>query len=115
MNMITILKVEPGKFPEIKEIKDEIRDLQNEVGGSIEVVYPWPRSSVCLICNDEGKLLDLPPNRLLPEIWDVIAGPFFLAGYYHGPDGGELCSLTPEQLIKFEARFHEPLPEDIFE
>ena len=35
--------------------------MQAIVGGQIQALYPW-EDSVALICNDEGKLLRLPPT-----------------------------------------------------
>ena len=53
------------------------------VGGPIQAIYPFPEP-VALICHEEGKLLGLPLNRALRdkdgEIYDIIAGPFFLCG-----------------------------------
>lgn len=56
------------------------------------------------ICNDEGKLLPLPPNRLYGPT-DFFAGPFLIYG-----DGGEdLISLTDSQITKYEKKYHSPL------
>ena len=57
-----------------------------------------------IICNDEGKLLPLPPNRLYGPT-DFFAGPFLICG-----DGGEdLISLTDSQITKYEKKYHSPL------
>ena len=65
---------------------------------------------MALVCNDEGKLLGLPLNRVLRldtgEIYDVIAGTFFLCA---APPGSEKFeSLTEEQLARYAARFALP-------
>lgn len=52
---IKILKIEPGKKPEIKEIEDGLKSLQDEVQGDIEAVYPFD-DNVGIICNEEGKI-----------------------------------------------------------
>ena len=44
-----ILKIEPDKIPYVKEIKSELRALQDEVQGSIEAVCLEP--GVILCCN----------------------------------------------------------------
>ena len=75
---MTILFVQPGKRPVEKTIPHTLQDLQAQVGGTIEIVYPWPDRRVGLVCNDEGKLEGLPLNRAIPEIEDAIAGDFFL-------------------------------------
>ena len=38
------------------------------------------------------------------EIYDIIAGPFFLCGA--PPDSENFTSLTPEQMAHYEAQFH---------
>ena len=72
---IQVLKVEPGKAPKIVTIPNTLEAMQQMVGGYIEVI---PLDDVCLVCNEEGKLMGLPGNRRLGN--DVIAGTFFLAG-----------------------------------
>ena len=49
-----------GKSPEIEEIKDELKTYQKIVGGNIEV-FPFVDDILC-VCNDEGKLINLPVN-----------------------------------------------------
>ena len=76
-----ILVVGPGKHPYTQEIKGDLASMQAVVGGLIQAVYPF-QEQVALICNEEGKLLGLPPNRVLRDdkgrIYDVICGTFFL-------------------------------------
>lgn len=52
---ITVLVVEPGKTPYVKEIDSGLVSLQSEVGGWIEAVYPF-EDPVAIVCNEEGKL-----------------------------------------------------------
>ena len=105
---ITVLVVEPGKAPYTKEIGDDWRAFQAEVGGAFQIVYPG-YDPVGLVCNDDGKLLGLPMNRGLRDdagdLYDVIAGTFFLVGL---GGGGTTVSLTEEQIRKYEQRFHDP-------
>ena len=86
---ITILKVEPGKIPETVAIPNTLDAMQEVVGGYIEVI---PLNDVCMVCNEEGKLIGLEGNRRVGR--DIISGTFFLAG---DTDYGEFCSLTQEQ------------------
>ena len=72
---ITVLKVEPGKSPETVTMPNTLDAMQKMVGGYIEVL---PLSDVCLVCNEDGKLLGLEGNRRLGN--DIIVGTFFLAG-----------------------------------
>ena len=62
------------------------------------------------VCNEEGKINDLPLNRAIRDadtgdIADIIAGTFFIAG---DTGDGDLCSLTQEQLEHFSQRFAQP-------
>ena len=107
-DMMTVLLVQPGKHPVEITIPHTLKELQKQVGGTIEIVYPWPDRSVGLVCHDEGKLLGLPLNRALPEIGDAIAGDFLLCGLCDTEDGGSLCSLPPEQMSYMKQHFREP-------
>ena len=104
---MTVLLVEPDKHPRPVEIGTELEDLQNAVGGYIEVVYPFDEP-VGLVMNEEGKLEGLPLNRALRDddgrIYDVVAGPFLVVGLTEENFG----SLTPEQMTAFEEKFHSP-------
>ena len=101
-----ILLVEPGKAPRPTEIGDGLESMQVVVGGSIQAVYPF-EEPVALVCNDEGKLLGLPLNRVLRldtgEIYDVIAGTFFLCAA--PPDSDRFASQTEEQIARYSERF----------
>lgn len=101
------LLIKPEQKPEVVSIGTNIRDLQEAVGGWIEVIYPF-EDEVGIICNEEGKLEGLPLNRALRddkgEIYDVVAGNMLVIGL---EDDG-FASLTPEQLDKYEKEFHQP-------
>ena len=104
---MTVLLVEPNQHPRPVEIGTELEDLQNAVGGYIEVVYPFDEP-VGLVMNEEGKLDGLPLNRALRddngEIYDVVAGSFLVVGLTDENFG----SLTPDQMKAFEEKFHSP-------
>lgn len=100
-----VLIVEPMKPPREQEIAGSLATMQAIVGGLIQAVYPF-EEPIALVCNDEGKLLNLPMNRYVPEIRDVIAGTFFLCGA--PPEGENFASLTEERLQRYTRRFYEP-------
>lgn len=97
-----VLIVEPGQYPREAEIEKSLKAEQAVVGGLIECVYPW-QDNACIVCNDEGKLEGLPLNRMLGD-YDVIAGTFFVVGLTED----DFCSLTPEQVKRYEAMYHAP-------
>ena len=106
-NTMKIVKVEPGKKAEIAEIVNDLDAMQALVGGNIECVY-WHDGPFVIICNEEGKLQGLRPNRALMtedgRITDVIAGTFFIAGV----EGDEFTGLSDEQAEEFRALYEKP-------
>lgn len=62
VSMLHVLVVEPGKQPKLRTIPHTLYAMQALVGGPIQAVYPF-EEPVALICNEEGKLEGLPPNR----------------------------------------------------
>lgn len=60
-NEIRVLYVQPGKYPEERIIPNTLSASQKLVGGNIECCCPW-RDSVCIVCNDSGKIDELPPT-----------------------------------------------------
>lgn len=104
---MNVLMIEPGALPRQAEIGEGLAAMQQAVGGPIQAIYPFSEP-VALICHEEGKLIGLPLNRALQdeegEIYDIIAGPFFLCGA--PPDSENFTSLTPEQMAHYEERFH---------
>ena len=101
------LIVEPLKVPYVKEVGEELEDLQREVGGYIEAVYPF-EDEIAIVCNEEGKLNGLELNRALRgddgEIYDIIAGKFLVVGLTEDSFG----SLAPEQIAKYSEMFKTP-------
>ena len=97
MNKIRILVVEPNKEPYQKRIPHTLAEMQKIVGGLIEFVEL--EYNVDLICNEEGKIYNLPFNRAIPN--DIIAGTFFIAGQYKG----ETISLSRKQIKKYKKIF----------
>lgn len=83
--------------------------MQQIVGGTIQAVYPF-EEPVALICNDEGKLLNLPLNRALRDgngaIYDIVAGTFFLCAA--PADSDRFDGLTDEQTQTYLNRFAMP-------
>lgn len=101
-----VVIVEPEKKPRVQSIEDSLASMQEIVGGTIQAVYPFDEP-VALICNDEGKLLNLPLNRALRDsdgrVYDIVAGTFFLCGATASSD--RFDSLTEEQVQHFLKRF----------
>ena len=104
-----VVIVEPEKKPVVQNIDDTLTSMQQIVGGTIQAVYPF-EEPVALICNDEGKLLNLPLNRALRDsngaIYDIVAGTFFLCAA--PADSDHFDGLTAEQTQTYLNRFAMP-------
>ena len=104
---ITVLVVEPQKKPYVKEIENTLASLQREVGGYIQVIYPF-EEQVALIADEESKLKGAPLNRALRdengEVYDIIAGTFLVVGLTEDDFG----SLGEEYIQKFNEFFGSP-------
>lgn len=61
---ISVLLVEPNKYPKMIEIDDTLEAMQAIVGGDIEEYMPF-EDEVAIVCHEEGKLIGLPPNRAI--------------------------------------------------
>lgn len=108
-NMIRVLMIEPGKSPEMREISDTLKSMQEVVGGWIEEYMPFD-DDVALVVNEEGKINGLPLNRAIRSedgsLQDIIAGPFFICS---APVESESYqSLTPEMEKKYREKFRNP-------
>ena len=105
--MLRVVLVEPGKAARVAEIDGSLEGMQKTVSGYIQAVYPF-EETVCLVCNEEGKLQGLPLNRALRdekgEIYDIVAGKFFICGL--GEE--DFASLPKELQKKYEDKFRQP-------
>lgn len=95
---LKVLIVEPNIKPYTAIIENDLEVLQSLVGGYIETVYLSENAEI--ICNEEGKMLDLPANRRLGN--DVIAGRFLIVGN----DGSEhFTSLSDKDINNYLEEF----------
>ena len=104
-----VVIVEPKKKPVVQDIDSDLKSMQKIVGGSIQAIFPFDEP-VALICNEEGKLLNLPLNRALRDdvgnVYDIISGTFFLCAA--PPDSDRFAGLTDQQVKTFMERFDMP-------
>ena len=106
---IDVIMVEPGKEAMVMTMNDSLEAMQDAVGGLIEEYMPF-EDEVALICNDEGKLLGMPPSRSIRsddgQVVDVIAGPFFIA--YAPIESENFLSMPDELREKYLEKFRQP-------
>lgn len=102
--VIEVLMVEPGKEPSVVRLENDLTALQEAVSigasyrGLIEII-PL-EDDVCILGNEEAKLIGLEPNR---RLWsDVLCGVFYVVGQ---DDEGNLCSLSAEHVAYYKEYF----------
>ena len=100
---IKVLMVEPKKAPVVTTLKNDLRSLQEAVSigadsvGLIEIISI--DDNICILCNEEGKLIGLEPNRRFCN--DVLVGVFYVLS----EDGnGNLTSL-PQKSIDYYTKY----------
>ena len=103
---LRIVVVRPGKNPAVSYISDSLKDMQRIVDGYIEF-FMTTGSGIDLICNEEGKLVCLEPNRYFPELDDVICGNIIAITH---DDEGASVSLSDDQVKEAMRMFTEDYP-----
>ena len=99
---IRVLRAEPGGPVRELQIENRLEAFQKSVRGNIECV--GLKDGAVLICDDEGKLKGLRPNRRLGG--DLIVGTFLIAGV---DAEGDFCSLTEAQAERWKKELAEPI------
>lgn len=106
---ITVLLVEPNKYPKEIKIEDSLEAMQELVDGHIEEYMPFD-DEVAIICNEEGKARKLSPNRAIytkdKEMVDVICGKFFIA--YAPIESENFLSMPKDLMEKYKEQFKYP-------
>ena len=79
------IRKKPGCEPELIDIDNTLKALQQEVGGySVAVTLPY---GAALICNEEGRILGLPDNGRVCGV-DVVGTVLIV-----GTKGEEFCDV----------------------
>ena len=85
----------------VGQIENTLKAKQSYVGGLIQAVSLTPE--IIVICNDEGKIQQLPPNRAWVEssgVVDFFAGNILCVRH----SGDEFASILPEDIAEIERR-----------
>jgi len=102
MPKIKVYSMPVGEKGRIKEIENTLESFQKEVGGYIEILSIDKECTLDLVCNEEGKINNLPLNRAWlfeGEVVEVIAGNCFITR--HDKDGGS-ASIEESDVPKIE-------------
>ena len=104
---IKVVLLEPGKLARAAEIDASLAGMQKVVDGLIEPFYPFAER-VCIVCNEEGKINGMRPNRSVKDergvMVDFIFGPAFICDCR----GENLDSLSDEQISRYTKMFRYP-------
>lgn len=93
-NILLCLRKEAGKEAYVDLIPNELKALQEAVGGYIETLTI--ASDVTLIVNEEGTPLGLPYNC------NVCGAELFGTILVVGVDGEEFCSLPGHKIMQYK-------------
>ena len=98
-----VVVAKPGRKAEIREIPATYKALLDLVGGRrIELTEPVS-DDTAVICNEEGKLLDLEPNRGLYDedggLLDIYCGTIVCIGAR--PEDEDFSSLTDTEIAVY--------------
>ncbi|MFR0898133.1 MAG: DUF3846 domain-containing protein [Anaerobutyricum sp.] len=96
-----ILAVRTGEPPEIIDIEHSLDAESEFVGGYIQTIFL--SHTAILVCNDDGKIIGLKPNRVIPG--DFIAGDFFVVGF-DGRD--DFCDISDSDAAFYMDFFSSP-------
>lgn len=90
---------EPGKKPEVREIKNTLKSFQEIVGGFIEAI-PFEKGTI-LVCNEEGKIERRAVNLFYKD--DLIVGTVIITTSNFS--GEEFIDLTDSQILALSEYF----------
>lgn len=104
-----VVVARPGRKAEIREIPATYKALSDLVGGYLELTKPVS-DDTGVICNEEGKLLRLKPNRGMYDedgrLIDIYYGTIVCIGAR--PDEEDFSSLTDTEIAVFMMRYGNP-------
>ena len=98
------IRKKPGCEPEIIEVENTLKALQQEVGGYIETVTI--ASDVVVICNEEGVRLGMPYNCRFVDV-DFV-GPILVVGR----NKDEFCDVPKTDFLMHHLRDEDNTHDD---
>jgi len=107
MQKIRLLEIAPLEQPRLIEVEHTLENLQELVGGTVQVVYPW-EDYVAVLCDDDGKGKGYPANRIIEDEdgnpYDIIVGTFYISGLSQK----SLLSIPDDLAAKYTEKFRYP-------
>ena len=115
-NRIRVIVCRPGERAEVVEIEEELKPMQEIVGGYIQEFMPFSSQkderfeNVAVVCDEEGKIREREKNRAIRDdegkVQDIIAGTFFIC--YAPPESERFMTMPPDLEEEFLHRFLLP-------
>jgi hypothetical protein len=100
---IQVVIVEPNKKPYAKLIDNGLAAMNDIVGGYIEIVRMGQHTpngaELVITVNEEGKLMNLPINRIIAG-FDTLVGTFFISAANMQGDNVTIDDTTAAKIIK---------------
>lgn len=108
---IKVIIIEPEKNPYVKEIYNTLKAKQEIVGGRIQCLPTLfsDKESYDFICNEEGNLQGLTPNRFIFDKQDVIEGNIIIAKA--DETTGEFVTLNDSEIEFLMKQIEEKCPQ----
>ena len=104
------IKLLPGEPAEVCYLKSELKALQNAVSDHgepslIEYSFPFRDSDNMILGNEEAKLINMEPNRIING--ELYCGPIYIV---RDDNHGNLTSLSEEDINKYLEMFKDSTP-----
>jgi Domain of unknown function (DUF3846) len=100
-DQIQVVIIEPSKKPYKKTIANELSAFNDIVDGYIENVFIGEKKNkkFGIVVNEEGKLRELPVNRIIVG-YDVLVGSMFITAYNYEGDNVSLTDAEADRFIR---------------
>lgn len=107
---IKVIIIETQKEPYSKEIYNTLRNKQEIVGGLIQCVSSFLSDEInCdFILNDEGKIIDLPKNRVIWNGEEIVHGNMIVAKV--DDNIGDFVTLSDDEITYLIDKINKECP-----
>ncbi len=105
---------EPYKDAVVIEIKNELKEWQNLVKGSVECIFSPFDESIHILCNDEAKIFKMDGNFMMPELYDCLCGPAVFVCFDEDGDLQTLNDIQINKIFKYIKHYELHNGEDLY-
>ena len=71
-NTLSVLQIAPGQYPQQVEVDNDLKALQQAVGGSIGASYPF-EDPVAIVYNTRPTVMQSPQDNPLKDLYTAYA------------------------------------------